>query len=395
MARLNIPRNLRELAAEAVRVARDPTLLLWCFYIVMFPMYVFPSGLPQPSDVLAIVLLPFALRGWSGALHRSSARALRALLWFTLWVVLVDYGWMLILGKFDLIGGDAFILVPSYYLFNGAVFLVFLVLYQRYGERLLWLTLHVVLFTVVLNVVLSFARPSSHGGRGIVMFNNPNQLGFYALLCATVLALGRRRLGFGVLKAAVGFAACAYLSLLSASKAALGGTALLFLVSMLTNPRTIVVLALVSVALLFAGGPVDDAITKAQTRFEKTSEYGFFEERGYDRITEHKEYWLLGAGESGLSRFKGESVMSSHELHSSAGTLFFSYGVVGCVLFLAFIFRVLQGATIRSGLLLVPAMSYTAAHQGLRFTMLWVLFAMFIAAKHHASLTTARGGRPR
>lgn len=386
-----VPQTLREMFREIGRVIADPGLLLWCLYIFLFPIYVFKSGVPQPGDLLAIVLLPIALAGWNGRLHASSARTLRALGVFTAWVILVDYTWMLALGKFSLMGKDAFLLIPSYYIYNAAIFLVFLILYQRHGARLLWLTLHMVLVTAVAQVAISFLHVTSHGGRGIVLFNNPNQLGFYSLLSASILALGRRKLGFGVMKSSVGFAACAYLALLSASKAALGGTAVLFLVAVLSNPRSIAAVSLVIAGLLFAGGPVDDAMTKAEARIEKEqqSQYGFLESRGYDRITNHKEYWLLGAGEGGLSRFEGESVMSSHELHSSGGTLFFCYGIVGVFLFGGFIWRVLQGAGFRSSLMLVPAMAYTLAHQGLRFTMLWMLLGIFVAAKHHSKTVRA------
>ncbi len=395
MATVKVPRSVREALRQMQRVMRDPGLLLWCLYIFLFPIYVFKSGVPQPGDLLAIALLPIALAGWNGRMHTSSVRVLRALLLFTAWVVVVDYAWMLALGKFELMGKDSFLLIPSFYIYNAAILFVFLVLYQIHGARLLWLTLNMVLITAVAQVIVAFVHPTSHGGRGIVLFNNPNQLGFYALLSGSILALGRRGLGFGVAKTSIGFAACAYLALLSASKAALGGTAVLFAVSVLSNPRQIVVVGLVIVGFLFAGGPVDDAMTKAEARFAKEdqSEIGFFEGRGYDRINNHKEYWVLGAGEGGLSRFDGESVMSSHELHSSGGTLFFSYGIVGVFLFLRFLWRVFERGTFRTGLLLIPGILYTIAHQGLRFTMVWMLFAMFVALKHHRQVT-ARASAP-
>ena len=38
--------------------------------------------------------------------------------------------------------------------------------------------------------------------------------------------------------------------------------------------------------------------------------------------------------------------------------------------------------TLRSTLMLIPPLSYTIAHQGLRATSLWILFGVFIALKH-------------
>jgi hypothetical protein len=50
-------------------------------------------------------------------------------------------------------------------------------------------------------------------------------------------------------------------------------------------------------------------------------------------------------------------------------------------MFLAFLWRTLRGAELRLVLMLVPALLYTVAHQGLRFNSLWVLLALFIALK--------------
>ena len=77
------------------------------------------------------------------------------------------------------------------------------------------------------------------------------------------------------------------------------------------------------------------------------------------------------------------SVIGAHELHSSAGTIFFCYGIVGTVLFGVFSWRVIQRGRLRYVLMLLPASAYGLTHQGLRFTLLWVLLAMFIALKDY------------
>ena len=61
--------------------------------------------------------------------------------------------------------------------------------------------------------------------------------------------------------------------------------------------------------------------------------------------------------------------------------LFFCYGVVGATLFLAFLARVVVGAGLQTALLLVPAAAYGLSHQGMRFTLLWVLLACVVAIK--------------
>lgn len=393
MASLTVPTSLRQIVRELGVVARDPQLLLWSLHLFLFPIYVFQSGLPQPGDLLIVILLPLSLLRWNGKLYRDSVVSLRRLVVFVIWVIIINYTWMLLLGKFGFSGKDTFLTLPAYYVFDAATFFVVLLLYQRYGRRFLWLTFHVVLFTVLFQVAFSMLYKTSHGGRGIVLFNNPNQLGFYALLSASLLALGRRRLGISPLKTGLGITAAVYLALLSASKAALLGTGILLLISVISNPRALMLAIVGMIIAGFVGGPVTDALDKTMTRIQaadRYEQYSFFEMRGYDRITNHPEYLIVGAGEGGLSRFEDTSVIGDHELHSSVGTIVFSYGILGTLLFLRFLSAVLGGAPFRTWLLLLPAGAYSMAHQGLRFTLLWIVLGVFVVLKHEKQQAGAR-----
>lgn len=377
---MRAPKPLTLLAEELRLLTRNPALAIWALYLFLLPIYVFSSGLPQPGDLMILPLLPAALSRWSGRLSKVSARPIRSLAVFVLWCFLVNYAWMLILGKFSLVGKDAFLLIPLFYAYNALILLSVLVLHQRFGEPFLRLTLNAVFITALVQVAVSLVV-ASPGGRHAVLFNNPNQLGLYALLSANILAFGRRRLGFGALKSSLGLVACVYLALLSASKAALAGSVLLLLLALLNNPRTVVLLAIAMVGLLSFPNPLTRSMERTAMRLGEEQESGFFEGRGYDRIWNHKEYWVMGAGEGGLTRFKDTSVIGDHELHSSAGTLFFCYGFIGLGMFVAFLLRVIEGATVRNALLLAPAFAYGLAHQGLRFTLFWILIGIFICLK--------------
>lgn len=379
---MNVPRTAQQIATEIQRVLRDPPLTLWALYIFFLPVYIFPSGVPQPGDLLVLLLLPASLFGWSGRMARTASRPMKALVRFIVWGIVLNYAWMIILGKFGFFGKDTFLLVPIFYIYNAVILLSVLVLHERYGDRFLWLSLNMVLITVVAQVLLSFVvGGGSH--RQTVLFNNPNQLGLYALLSANILAFGRRRMGFGTLKSSIGLLACLFLALISASKAALAGSAILFALSVLNNPRTIMLVGLAMVGLLSFSNPITQTMERSRNRIEEKQEMGFLDSRGYDRIWNHKEYWVIGAGEGGLSRFADTSVIGDHELHSSAGTLFFCYGLVGVVLFASFLLRVIEGTSLRNALLLSPALAYSLAHQGLRFTLFWILIGLFIGLKKH------------
>jgi hypothetical protein len=358
---------------------RHPLLVFWALFLFATPFYVFASGLPQPGDLLVLVLVPTAVVGWNGRLPAHLTRTLRPLLYFVAWVTAVNWTWALVLGKFE--PSLDYTLFPMFYVFNAAVVVVALIAYARHGNLFLKVTAHVVLASVVFQIASSFFYRTDLF-RGQLFFNNPNQLGYYSLLAACLLALLQRRIGMQLLTASIGLTGCGYLALLSGSRAALIGIALLTLFLVLSNIRLVLITGVATIGLLSMGGPISDAIDNTQARAleDRDPETSFVVERGYDRLWDFPEYAILGAGEGDIGRFT-DNPKRSHEIHSSAVTVLFSYGIPGAVLILVFIARVIRGAPRRAALMLLPILTYTIAHQGLRFTMLWVLIVVFITHK--------------
>jgi hypothetical protein len=224
-----------------------------------------------------------------------------------------------------------------------------------------------------------------------LFFNNPNQLGYYALLSACAIAMTHRHAGMSIMTASAGLTGCAYLAVISSSRAAAGGIGILLVFLVFSNPRLIVLGLIAAIGLVSVGGPVTTAIDKAEHRVEVEKAQGSFsEERGYERLWQYPEYMVIGAGEGDYGRFSHNG--HAREIHSSAATILFSYGILGSVFFLVFSFRVARGARFRTTAILIPTFAYTIAHQGLRFTMLWVLLAVFMAVK---STESAQGARQR
>lgn len=364
-----------------LRLLREPVLFVWACYVLLSPVYVVQGGLPQPADVLIVLLVPLALVRWDGRLSRSTASLLRPLLAFTLWVCVVSFAWALLLWEFS------FNLVyPVYYVYNTAFFFAALLLYRRYGDPFLRLTVHLVFATVLYQVVASLIL-SGGGGRSRVFFDNPNQLGYYALLAACAISLAQRRLGFGVVKSSVGLLGCGYLAVLSSSRSSVAGIAFLVVLLLFANPRVLLVAGLASIALTVVDTRVDTSVETLQKRINerRNPNLSFFEQRGYDRIWNYKEHVLLGAAEGGRSRWREGTRIGSAEIHSSAGTIIFSYGIPGVLLFATFLVRMLRHAPVRFALMLMPPLFYSVAHQGLRFTTLWVLLALFVSVKERTS----------
>ena len=362
---------------------RKPALVTWAIYLLLIPLYIFPSGLPQPGDLLVLLVVPLALQRWNGKLGRDMRSTMRALIWFTLWVCLVDVTWMFAMGSFGVSGPDAILLFPLYYIYNALLVLAAIVLYRRHGDLFLRVSVFAVTITVYAQVASSIALGWG-GSRGTLFFNNPNQLGYYALLAATLIALTQRRLQLRLVTSSLTLVCCGILAVISASRAAAGGVAVLLVFMLFSNPKILVAACLAGAAVVSGIGPVADAIEASQDRVLNRgahSDASFFQERGYDRIWRNQQYLVLGAGEGGLSRFDDTAYVKGMEIHSSAGTILFSYGIVGALLFLVFTWRLIRGAGARLVITLLPPLLYTGAHQGLRFTMLWVVLAVFVALK--------------
>ncbi len=357
----------------------------------LIPLYVAPSGLPQPGDALVFVLLPIALFGRNRRLDPATRSTIRALWWFTLWVAIVNYSWAVILWKFDRL--KDFIIHPFFYLFNALLFFSALVIARRDREGFLRVTTYVCYASIFIQFAASFVyRTDLYRGSGF--FNSPNQLGYFALLAACVFALTQRPLSIPRWISGLGIALCAYLAVLSASRSALAGIAILLFILLFANPRMIIIASLVAIAGTTLGGPLSHAIDHAEERSQSLARHGTFaEERGYDRIWNNPEYLVTGAGEGEYQRFvrAGEN---GRELHSSFGSVLFAYGILGLVHCSASsdLFRVVPRdiRSLRDKAILAAGLSFALAHQGLRFTMFWVVLVVFIVLKQRAAASANR-----
>lgn len=359
-------------------IMREPALVLWCCFVLLDPVYVFASGLPQPADMLILLIAPLAVARWNGRMNLRAKRAIRALLLFVAYVLVNALIWSVVAGTWTLSAKHGFLLTPLFYVFDAIALFVILILYERYGERFVWLTLRLLFVSLVVQVLITFVYTRGGQFRTYGLFNSSNQLGYYSILVAALLLLGQARFRLPALYTIAGQLCCIYLALLSASRAALVSAALLLVVAMVTRLRTIFVVGGLTAFFLLVANPFESAMDRSRTRIRNDQTLGVLEERGYDRLTAHPEYLILGAGEGYYMRFKETSALGSHELHSSAGTLVFCYGLVGTALFLNFILQVLRGATVRRVLLLLAPAAYGLSHQGLRFTLFWVLLAIVI-----------------
>jgi hypothetical protein len=356
---------------------RHPVLGVWFVFVASIPFYVGKSGLPQPGNALLLLIVPWTLARWNGRLDPRPLRVLRALLAFIAWVWCVNYAWVLISGRIEV---RDYAIAPLYYTFNLAIVLSGLILGRRHGVIFIRVTALAVLLMSVFQTLVSPFFMS--GPRAEIFFNNPNQLGYWSLLAATLIAIAQRWSSMGTLRAGAGLLVCGYLSVLSGSRAAAGGVAILTVLLFFSNPRVVVAAVLASASLLVLRGGSNAALDSDAVQMLQRGDRGqsFSEERAYDRIWRFKEYALLGAGEGDYQRFARPGQTSTSEIHSSFGTVLFCYGIVGLVLFLRCIVLAFNRGDMGTSVLLVPVLVYSIAHQGLRFSMFWTVFAVYVVA---------------
>lgn len=360
--------------------------------LVLCPFYVFKSGLPQPADAIALLVLPLLVRRGFPTLPESLRRPLIALGIFVGHVVVVNLVWGLLLIDYDVrkVGALGF---AAFYLFNGYMVFVSVLLFAKHGPRFLTATVWATAVGVWVQVALFMVRGGSTGFRESLFFNNPNQLGYYALIAASLIAFGfqRGRLPSGL--AAASLASCALFSALSLSKAAMLGTVIVAAVATLRRP----ILLVLTCGIVLLGAQLrdpTDLIDRIEYRISDMGDQGDdnLEGRGYSRIERHPQYLVLGAGEVGHDRhgdFGGE-------LHSSWATVLFSYGVVGLGLLLHFLFRALRLVRPMDLLFLAPVAFFGLTHNGLRFRLFWVFLGFVFVTTYYVRLdATRRASRAR
>ncbi|APE32111.1 hypothetical protein BOX17_14820 [Halomonas aestuarii] len=348
-----------------------------CLGLSLSSFYLFPSGLPQPADIILLpfiaIMLLMSLRDDQGLMHHPFVLAWLAMV---TWITLVSLGW-------TVVDQDAgYLRFPLFFLFNflaGAGLLRFL---TAVPEGLRWVRL-----AVMVALLVAFGGVMLDLGLGRIRatgtFNNPNQLAFFSL-CALVILLASHGFRLPLRTMPVAAVVAAIGNILAASSlAAMGGLCLVLLSWALANVgqlrhllRLVLLMPLLLVLLVgfdaWTGGRIEHNLTQ---RFERApgKVEGVYEDRKYQRMVEFPAYNLLGAGEGNTDRFRP---YHGNEIHSSFGTMLFSYGVPGLALFLSTLVTVVWRAPPHVWLALSGPLLYSVTHNGLRTTLFWLMLVV-------------------
>lgn len=345
--------------------------------LALSSVYVLPSGLPQPSDVFWLLFCLAVLA------HAMLARGTVAFPSFMRW-------WLPLLVIVSIVNGvwaaktvDVRFLIPiAYWTYNFLIGWCVLIFLRSQGDSaVLWLRWAIVTGLVISGVGVLLDLGSSSRTSG--WFNNPNQLAYHSICLISLLLLvegGRLRLKFSAL---VAFGAGVVSLLAASSLAGFGALALIVFAILAASGVSLarlarigavfgLVLAVVGMVGAFMGGALYDNINTRIDRMGSKVE-DVEDERKFYRISEHPQMLVLGAGEGGLYRFGPNE---AGEMHSSFGTLLFSYGVTGIFLFVMLLGSIVKAGRFWVSVLLCAPLVYSLTHMGLRFTVFWVFLVV-------------------
>lgn len=357
------------------------TMTGWFLYLVLFPFYFFESGMPQPADWLLAVMIFSAMV--SGArLIMASHPPVAELRNFVGYVILVNTVWAFFI---DQTLEKRF---PSYfhslfYVFNFLTFSYSIHLFLKNKKSFLLTTAYGAGISMIVQVVIAVIT-GSYASRNPLFFNNPNQLGYYALVAGTILVFLARYLGLPVLFQICSYLSFLFLTLLSSSKAAMAGAVVLIVLSTmgkgLLNVKHIVVFLTLYLFVNYFISYTEVGMNLFNYAFNRFFTIGesrddTFEGRGYDRMLNNPEFMILGAGEGGYYRF--DTLLNTGEIHSSFGTILFCYGIIGLILFIRFMWKTFSFSRWIDFVYFIPVFVYSVTHQGLRSTMFWALMSIF------------------
>jgi hypothetical protein len=372
--------------AKGVSTAQVSWLLGGVLILILgfLPVYRFSSGGPQLVDGPLLILLA------AHFFRRSSAPpALRQnitpLLPFLIWAASVN------LVYFFQYPSDFHLAVTTAQLYY--TFLIFGAVSFLFWDFLEADKIGLLYVGIFLSLLLIFTVKgySEEGIRSELSFNNPNQLGYYALILAGLVALllrvkegnpGACRVLYFWADVLLLFAAHV-LALLSLSRGALLG---LFFIDVWIFPKLTRKILVMFLPLLILGViSLTWQPTVIQERLKgrsgKTIDEEEITEQVHSRIfhqfsTMEGMHYLVGRG--GRSFTPKEKARGIREVHNLFGQIFRSYGLIGLGLFYywigGFVWRSRQAPA--ALFIWAALLTYNMSHYGLRFRPLWVLLAL-------------------
>ncbi|OBT19342.1 hypothetical protein A9263_15180 [Vibrio cyclitrophicus] len=351
-------------------------------YIIFKPFYFWKSGIPQISDfilLLPVVTFPFLFKS-KKFIELISTREIKLLSLFILYGVAVN----LVVSLFN--QNYEPLIYASYLIFNLVTVLCFIYAFGGNDKAVVKIIFSVFSVFLLLSII-SFIH-HEQAVRKSLTFNNPNQLASFVLIMISFVGYfvfkeyEKLKTRFKIIFYIILLLGM-YLIMLSLSFGAVPFIpAFICLIVFVYHKRLIPFIFIafffsfiLAVGWLYKNNPefIDNLYNRVSQKDDYAYSTGFIAERGYDRIFNHPEYILFGAGEGVRDRFDSYLITEDYqlELHSTIGTVLFSYGFFGIILLVISCYRYIRDFPYV--FILIIGMPYYLTHNVIRSPFFWLL----------------------
>lgn len=360
-------------------------IYLFAGYFVLTPFYLWSSGLPQLADIFLItsLLLYLMKNNFKLQVNSYSKKVITILCFFLIWITTINLAWIFLLQE-----TDRFLYSTLFYTFNIVITIFTISLFTQYKEKIFIAIFKGSILSLIIQFLYLVISGGFAGVRITLSFNNPNQLAYYGLLISGMIIFIGSELNLKSEKIIIGLTISFILIIFSLSNAAIISWLFLFFFYVISRQTTrsakrkifmITIIIIVVVIIIYNTSTIiqnnnfyQTLINRLSQTTEKIDNSGSI--RGYDRIINYPKYWFLGAGEGAQYRFASLGL----ELHSTLGTIQFSYGIVGTILFMSVLFSSLYRDKFQYWYIIMAILIYGLSHNGLRNSIFWILLGLLI-----------------
>ena len=357
---------------------------LFFIYLLIKMFYFFESGQAQVADfVIATGFFSYFIINWKVNVLKLLSRH-KYLFYYFLVVILVN-GFH---SFFDYKKSNNWeYLIPiTHYFFNILFFIFCLELFSsfalkhfRYLGYVIALAFCIMLFLFLIGFDKGIVNEFK--GRTYLMFNNPNQLGYYCLLLSTIFVMIDEKINLHYI-VGVGVMAISFILIFNTrTRPAILGVILLIICSFYKKKDSIrkIVSFVIIITLILLITKINNLdYSVVAERFERLSstKSEVLLSRGFSRIFQDPLYLIFGSGEGNFGRFANLNPLRPQEVHSGFLGLWFYYGLLGLLFFSKFIYLGLRRLEMKYLILLAPVIFHNFFHNGFRFSIFWVLLAL-------------------
>ena len=366
-----------------------PVLFLFVVMFALLPVYVFPSGGLNLVDGPLLLIMGYILLTHRRSEMRMQSGTLITLLAFIFWGVTVNMINFLISSPMLLVRASMQLFYIAFLFITLTIFFYRTLLDVNAIKYIYWAVLLSAVMPLLVNGI-----PAGFMARQGLSFPNPNQLAYFAqLIFATILVLNYNTgMFYPVLRTSklirlstilVIFLAHLYI-LLSASRAGLVGIAFLDILAVRKKKKLLLIAFSAFIIIISAMSYLSlDKIEgmKIYKRMMAGRYYAGLYERTEERFNFADLSLIFGGGKARRSLAE-KKFREFKEVHNTLGDVVYSYGLIGGVLFVIFLYFYFRtcSAVIFNVFILLSFLPLHLTHNMIRFRLMWILYALVYSA---------------